>query len=277
MKRLLTFITSVFIFVSVLIPACAANNLPYVNDNADLLTDEETYRLESLLKQKSEELEFDIVVLTVDSVGGKTVEAYADDYYDYTGYGYGDDFDGCLLLVSMGEREWHISTTGFGITALTDAGIDYIGEQFQSYLSTGDYYNAFSIYSETVAEFVQQADAGTPYDYYNLNEYDSSYGTYNEDSENSLGSAIIFGIIFGGIFTLIFIGVLKGNMKTVHHKTQANDYLVNDSLTIIAAHDTFIGSNIVKTAKESKSSSGGGSSTHSGSSGRSHGGGGGHF
>ena len=42
--------------------------------------------------------------------GGKTAEAYADDYYDYNGYGYGENDDGLLLLVSMGEREWAITT-----------------------------------------------------------------------------------------------------------------------------------------------------------------------
>jgi hypothetical protein len=41
----------------------------------------------------------------------------------------GENRDGVLLLVSTGDRKWHISTCGYGITAFTDAGIQYLGEQ----------------------------------------------------------------------------------------------------------------------------------------------------
>lgn len=272
MKKIIAFVTTLFVILCSTIPAFAAEGLPYVVDNASLLSvDEKTY-LEDTLKTTSEELKFDIVVLTVDTLDGKTPEAYADDYYDYTGYGYGENHDGCLLLVSMEDRDWHLSTTGYGITALTDAGIDYISSQFLGYLSSGDYYLAFDEYASLVADFVKQAGSGTPYDVDNLYEYDT---TYDNGSERSLGSAILCGLVVGVILTAIFMSVLKGKMKTVYHKAQANDYLLEDSLKITGAHDIFVTRHVTKTAKESKSS--GGSSTHSGSSGTSHGGGGGKF
>ena len=62
---------------------------------------------------------------------------YADDLYDYCQYGYGPDMDGVLLLVSVGDRKWHISTCGYGITAFTDAGIQYLGEQMTPFMADG--------------------------------------------------------------------------------------------------------------------------------------------
>lgn len=280
MKKIISFVTTVFILIFATIPAFAAEGLPYVVDNAGLLTEPQAFIIEEELKAKSEELSFDIVVLTVDSLDGKTAEAYADDYYDYTGYGVGENHDGCLLLVSMTEREWHLSTTGFGITALTDAGIDYIGNKILSDLSNGDYYNAFDNYSNLVYDFVTKAYNGLPYDYDNLNQYDSSYDANasdgKKDTKDSFGTAVICGVVAGLVITLIIISILRGKMKTVYHKTQANEYLVQDSLVLTGSHDIFLTKHVTRTAKESSSGKGG-SSTHSGSSGTSHGGGGGHF
>ena len=67
--------------------------------------------------------------VTADTINGETPMAYADDYYDYNGYGAGADNDGILLLLSMEDRDWWISTTGYGIDAFTDYGIDVIGDE----------------------------------------------------------------------------------------------------------------------------------------------------
>ena len=101
-------------------------NLPRLVDDAGLLSDSEEEELLGELDEISERQEFDVAVVTVNSLEGKTAEAYADDFYDYHGYGFGTDHDGILLLVSMEARDWHITTTGYGITAFTDAGIEYI-------------------------------------------------------------------------------------------------------------------------------------------------------
>ena len=106
------------------------NWLPRLVDNADLLSNEEEQSLLAQLDEISERQQCDVVIVTVDSLDGKEVVAYADDFYDYNGYGFGQDRDGVLLLVCMGEREYAISTTGFGIDDLTDYGLVYIEDQF---------------------------------------------------------------------------------------------------------------------------------------------------
>lgn len=280
MKRFIAFLTSLFILLSLTISVYAVDGLPYIVDDADLISADEEATLDAYLESESKKLNFDIVVLTVDSLDGKTAEEYADDYYDYNGYGYGESHDGCLLLVAMDDREWHLSTTGYGITALTDAGIEYISNHFLDDLSNGDYINAFNMYAYLVSTFVEQAKTGDAYNYNNLNEYDPYYDVddyYSDgDNEQSFGIVVLAGLVGGVVVAIIVVSILKSKMKTVYHKAQANDYLVNDSLKITGAHDIFITKHVSRTSRESSSGSGG-SSTHSGSSGTSHGGGGGRF
>ena len=78
---------------------------------------------ESVLKELdriSTALPADVVAVTVNSTEGKTPMEYADDYYDYNGYGQGSDYSGVILLIDMGSREMWISTSGMCIDAIGD-------------------------------------------------------------------------------------------------------------------------------------------------------------
>lgn len=83
----------------------AGSELPRLVDDADILTDSEEKELNQQLDTVSEEQECDVIIVTVDSLNGKTVEEYADDYYDDNGYGYGENDSGILFLVAMDDRE----------------------------------------------------------------------------------------------------------------------------------------------------------------------------
>ena len=139
-----------------------------LTDSAGLLSEEEAQNILTKLDEVSERQKFDIVILTVDSLEGATATEYADDFFDYYGYGYGEGKDGILFLVSMEDRDWALSTHGYGITAFTDAGCDYIAEQFKSSLSDGEYEKAFEIYIDQCDAFVTQAREDRPYDNSNL-------------------------------------------------------------------------------------------------------------
>ena len=92
-------------------------------DDAEVLTEDEDNELEDALEELSLRQSFDVTIATIESmesVGADSMEQFADDLYDYCQYGYGPDMDGVLLLVSVGDRKWHISTCGYGITAFTD-------------------------------------------------------------------------------------------------------------------------------------------------------------
>lgn len=163
-KKILSLLFVLLFCLTAAIPAFAAGDLLRLVDNADLLSAGEESALLAKLNEISERQQADIVVVTVDTLDGKTPMDYADDFYDYNGYGFGADKDGVLLLVSMEDRDWWMTTTGYGITAITDAGIEYISEKFLSYLSDGDYADAFTTYAELCDEFFTQAKSGRPYD-----------------------------------------------------------------------------------------------------------------
>ena len=152
------------------IPAIPAERQkPLLVDDAGLLTEEESSALLNKLEDISQKYKNEVGIVTVNSLEGKTAEAYADDYYDYNGYGYGENDDGLLLLISMGEREWAISTYGYSHTvAFTDAGLEFISGQFQSKLSSGNYADAFNCFADQCDDFLRQAATGEPYDVGNM-------------------------------------------------------------------------------------------------------------
>lgn len=236
---------------------------PRLVDGADILTDSEEADLLSKLDKVSEELQFDVVIATTYGLGGSYIRDVADDYYDYNGFGYGSGRDGCVLLVDMEGRDWWISTCGYGIAAFTDAGIEYIGEQIESDLSNGYYYDAFETYAELCDDFVTKAESGSPYDSDNLPK-----GGYN------WFFGIIFSLVAGFVIALIATLVMKSKLKSVRRQPAAKDYLVPGSMKVTQSRDIFLYRNVTKRAKPKQSS---GSSTHTSSSGSSHGGGGGSF
>ena len=126
----------------------AADDIMRMVDWAGLLSDSEEAELSVQLDEISERQQVDLVVVTIDSLEGASVVEYADDFFDYNGYGFGTEHDGILFLISMEERDWCISTSGYGIEALTDAGREYMSEEFLHYLSDGEYAQAFRIFAE---------------------------------------------------------------------------------------------------------------------------------
>lgn len=263
-KSVLSILFAVCMALSLSVFASAAD-LPLVYDEADLLTDTEEANLLSRLEAVSVTAQMDVVVAAVNSTGELSPMEYADDFFDYNGYGQGSTRDGLVLLISMEERDWWISTCGYAITAFTDAGIDYIGEQITPYLSDGDYATAFEEFAEQCDAFVKQARTGDPFDTHNLPKE-----PFNK------GIALVIALAAGLILAFIYTGKLKGQLNTVRRQTAASSYVKDGGVNITTSRDFFLYRSVQKTAKETSDSSGG-SSTHTSSSGSSHGGGGGKF
>ena len=260
MKKLLLVFLLVFAFGALcLSPMCAAS--PRLVDNADLLNAADERELTALLDEISGRQGMDIVIVTVDSLGGKSARAFADDYYDYNGYA----ADGVLLLIAMGSRDWYISTSGYGITALTDAGIDYISERFLDDLSAGNYVSAFNAYAELCDDFISEAKTGKPYDYGHMPRGAYPFMTH-----------LIISVLIGFLIAFIATAIMRSRLKSVRSKSGATDYVKDGSFRVTKANDFFLYRTVTRRARP-KNDSSGGSSTHRSSSGRSHGGGGGRF
>ncbi len=242
----------------------SAADLPLVYDEADLLNDAEEAALLSKLEAISDEADMDVVVALVNSTGELSPMEYADDFFDYNGYGRGDNRDGLVLLVSMEYSDWWISTRGYAITAFTDAGIEYIGEQVTPYLSDGKYADAVEEFAAQCETFIAQAKTGDPFDTHNLPKE-----PFNK------GMALVIAVAAGFIIGKIYAGKLKGELTSVRRQNAAVGYVREGSLNVTNSNEFFLYKNVSRTAKPTSSS--GGSSTHKSSSGASHGGGGGKF
>lgn len=238
-------------------------------DDAGLLTDTERGELRKLLDEISERQKCDVAVVTVNSLGGKSSEAFADDFYDYNGYGMGSGDDGILLLLSMEERDWAISTYGFAIPAFTDAGQEYMVGKFRSDLGAGEYASAFETFATLCDEFLTQAKTGEPYDKGHL---PNTVGFLP-----FLGGAFVFFLPLGFVVAMIITGIMKKSLTSVMLQGAARNYVRKESVSISGKHDHYLYKTVSKTARASESSSGGGSSTRTSSSGRSHGGSSGKF
>ena len=261
MKKQFGILLFSLILIVCMTTAISAASMPRLVDGADLLTDSEEITLLSMLDEISERQMLDVVIVTTNTLEGKSPMAYADDFYDYNGYGFGASYDGVLLLVSMEDRDWWISTCGYGITAFTDYGIDCLADRFLSVLGSGYYADAFEIFAEGCDEYITMARNGKPFD----------IGAEPFDASGAMMIAVVIGLIAAFIVT----ASMKGQLKSVRQQS-AGSYLKQDSMRITDSRDLYLYRNVSRVRRQTESS-GGGSSTHTSSSGRSHGGGGGKF
>ena len=261
MKKQFGILLFSLILIVCMTTAISAASMPRQVDGADLLTDSEEITLLSMLDEISERQMLDVVIVTTNTLEGKSPMAYADDFYDYNGYGFGASYDGVLLLVSMEDRDWWISTCGYGITAFTDYGIDCLADRFLSDLGSGYHADAFEIFAEGCDEYITMARNGKPFD----------IGAEPFDASGAMMIAVVIGLIAAFIVT----ASMKGQLKSVRQQS-AGSYLKQDSMRITDSRDLYLYRNVSRVRRQTESS-GGGSSTHTSSSGRSHGGGGGKF
>lgn len=264
-KYLFGALLALLLCVSMAVPALAAADLPRLVDDADLLTESEQGDLLAKLDEISDRQQVDIVVVTMDTLNGKTPMDYADDFYDYNGYGFGADCDGILLLVSMEDRDWYISSCGYGMTAVNDSGVEYISEQFLSDLSDGDYASAFTTYADLCDDFITQARTDRPYDSDDLPK--APFDAFTR---------LLIAMGVGLAVALIVTGIMRGQLKSVRWQAAAANYVRSGSMNLTESRDLFLYSTVDRTEKP-KSDDDDDSSSHTSSSGQTHGGGGGKF
>lgn len=257
MKKLISLLAIVLVLTAFIFPASAAS--PRLADEAGLLSGTEYAAVEKQLDELNVQYGLDVVIVTTDSTGSKSPMEFADDYFDYNDYG----SDGVLLLISMEEGDWWISTTGYGITAFTDAGIEYIGGKVVPYLSDGAFAEGFTLFADLCDQFLTQAKSGDPFDTHNLPK-----------EPFKLVRNVTLALVIGLAAAFFTTGAMKKKLKSVVQKAQANDYVTPGSLQIAKSRDFHLYTHL---DRREKAQSSGGSSTHTSSSGTTHGGGGGRF
>ena len=254
--------------------SASADDVPKVDANikiydyAELLTEEQEKDLALKAKDILAKHNVDIAIVTANTTNGLSSMEYADDFYDYNPFGYGDDASGLIMLINMEEREVWISTTGKAIKIFTDSKIDSLLDTVYNGLSQGNYYKAGNDFLSESGRYIEKWEISQkpPEPLKPLRE---EFG--------------IIGVLFGSLFLgfgaggfIVFI-LFIFSKKSISGKPHISTYQDNFQLT--GRRDNFLSTNTTQTAipkpdPNRSSSSGSRSTTHTSSSGRSHGGGG---
>ncbi|HPX33052.1 MAG TPA: TPM domain-containing protein [Erysipelotrichaceae bacterium] len=279
MKRLIKFLLVAFIITLTFLPALKivkADHPDRVIDEIGILTESERQELEQLCDEISERQQVDVAIIISEQFTYENIEAEADDYYDYNGYGLGEGYSGSLLVVGRDSEGYfvYITTCGYGIDCYSDYGIEHLIDTIvENYDNGYDWYNGLKAYINRCDELIDMANAGEPYDIY--------YPDPEPEPNPAIETAKTVGISTGagGIAALIGTTILKGKNKSVFKKREARDYARPGSFKCTNHRDLYLYSRTTtslrpKDTSSNGGSSRGGSSTHTSSSGRSHGGGG---
>ncbi len=231
MKKLIALFSALLV-VSCLNPFVFAA-APVLSDGADLLTQGEKAALESRLEQISTTYGAQVAVVTQDA-STEPIDYAVEHIYDNGGYGFGSNRDGVLLLVCMDTREYRILSNGFAADAIEPADIDSISDAIVPDLSAGDYAAAFRTFARECETYLNIHINGEPYDPLGI-----------------LMIAVPVGLVVG----LIYVLILKGQLKSVKRQGAANAYVRSGGIKLTQSGDYFMYRNVTRTAKPKDSSS----------------------
>lgn len=140
---ILLLVFSSFSHSLILFPATLAQNSPslpvlrpYVNDYADVLTQDEISSINSLATQIEKNSTVQVAVLIVKTTQPLSIDQYANQVFRASGIGHKDNNNGVLVMVATEDRKWRIEV-GYGVEGvLPDAlagqiGLTYLVPNFQ--------------------------------------------------------------------------------------------------------------------------------------------------
>ena len=234
MKRLFTLILALALCLSLAVSVSAAQ-MPLLVDAADLLSDWEEEQTLQRLEQVREELQVELVIVTMESLGGYSADAVIEAFYDEYAYGYGPDRDGVCLLVSMAEREYRILCNNYCATAITPDERDSIGNDVASFLSGGDYFGAFDEFIDGCVYQIKGERNGFPFNFV-----------------LSLGVSLAIGFVVA----LIATGIMRAKLRSVRTQSAAREYIKPGSMQLTRSTDLFLYRTMDRRRKPQNTSSG---------------------
>lgn len=269
----------------------AVSGQPRVFDQAGLFSETEIIQLEEKIAQCRKSTKMDVVIVSAYADGERSAEEYADDYYDYGGFGVGKKASGVLLLYYMdgpGQPggECYISTAGTMINMLTDERIESILDDVYGNLGNRDFAGATECFLEDVKVYVKEGVESGQY------TYDRDTGEIVRYHSIRLYEVAIAMVIAGILAGSVCLDIkkryaMKQSSREVSNSLQA--YRADCAFHFSVAGDKMINKYVRSIPIPRNTSSGSGGRGHSGSSsagrstihtsssGRSHGGGGRRF
>lgn len=269
----------------------AVSGQPRVFDQAGLFSETEIIQLEEKIAQCRKSTKMDVVIVSAYADGERSAEEYADDYYDYGGFGVGKKASGVLLLYYMdgpGQLggECYISTVGTMINMLTDERIESILDDVYGDLGNRDFAGATEHFLEDVKAYVKEGVESGQY------TYDRDTGEIVRYHSIRLYEVAIAMVIAGILAGSVCLDIkkryaMKQSSREVSNSLQA--YRADCAFHFSVAGDKMVNKYVRSVPIPRNTSSGSGGRGHSGSSsagrstihtsssGSSHGGGGRRF
>lgn len=269
----------------------AVSGQPRVFDQAGLFSETEIIQLEEKIAQCRKSTKMDVVIVSAYADGERSAEEYADDYYDYGGFGVGKKASGVLLLYYMdgpGQPggECYISTAGTMINMLTDERIESILDGVYGDLGNRDFAGATEHFLEDVKAYVKEGVESGQY------TYDRDTGEIVRYHSIRLYEVAIAMVIAGILAGSVCLDIkkryaMKQSSREISNSLQA--YRADCAFCFSVAGDKMVNKYVRSVPIPRNTSSGSGGRGHSGSSsagrstihtsssGSSHGGGGRRF
>ncbi len=229
MKRIFNLMLVLLLLICLGVSASAEQVPAYVFDGAGLLTDSQELRLDDAILDLQTDYDIHFAIVTVNSLGGKSPQRYAEDYYDGL---YGKGSDGILFLLSMEDRDWYVSIHGSAAELYSDGEIGDSVDAILPYLSDGDYYEGFSAWL-----------SGLPF--------------YLDTAEPEPQPKLWVAAVIGLVVALIVIVIMRSGMNTKRQQYGARQYLTPGSYQLRTQRDIYLYSTVSKTARPKDSGSGG--------------------
>lgn len=257
MKRLFTWLISLFAFCSILLVPIQADNTEYVIDEWGVLSEQEMSQLNALAASYSQAHDTGLYIRVYDDYylhGYSTIEAYAESIYLNEML----DDDCLLLLITMHDRSFDLFASYDG--KCHEAFGSYAREKMadilvDDYLTNGNFYGAFVKYLDLADEYLIMAENGTPMNH----ENDPSV----KANRRGLASAITFTV--PEIIALFACLGMRSRMKTTGISTEARDYIADGGIHLTRSQDIFLHRTQTRTHIPRNTGGGGGGHGHSSS------------
>ena len=229
----------------------------YVTDDYGLFSDEQRMALEAAATTLAEKYSMGVYLLVVDymqdSAGNDLPNPssaqrtnFATSFYRANDLGLGSGKDGIMLAIAVDSRDYVTIAYGQGSYSFSDEGISEMEDAVTSYLGDNDWYGGCDAYYDRIGEQL---------------EYYSVRGEpYTEPDLISFILKILAALGIPAGVAASVVGREKSAMKTAREQTQAQNYLVRNSLELKHASDKFVNTTMTVTPipKDDDHGSGGG-------------------
>ena len=213
-------------------------SMNYVLDMAGLLDYDQWKTLEKRAAEIAAQYGCGVYTVTVEDYAnfGSDMESVTEDAYHQLELGEGSGRDGVLLLLSMADRDFATFVYGEQAEYAFNAyGLKQLQDCFLDNFADNDWYGGFADYLDECGSYLALAENGTPV-------------------KASPWGGVAIAVAISLLISLVICLILKGKMKSVSRKAEANAYVAGAGLKLTGRQDLYTYTTETRRSTKSKSS-----------------------